>query len=163
MLPGLRSTSTIEQEQTALRTTLRVSGVVDGDLAREPFRVGTPELTVDWSGVRRITSRGVAAVIDAGRLPGPEVAITWTGVSVALVLQLGMVANFAGRARIASFFAPYWCAACHADRVVALETERIAGPRAPAAACPACGGALHFEELESDFFSWLEPQRPQGP
>lgn len=143
------------QPSMAHVTRFALAGVLDAGAPLEAFgTIPRGRLELDLSGVRRVTSFGVRDWIEACRRIPAGVTVVWERVSLPMVAQLGMVANFAGSAHVASFFAPYYCPKCDAD-VPVLLTPEAAPDGAPARSCGTCGTALRFEELESDFFAFL--------
>jgi hypothetical protein len=73
-----------------------------------------------------------------------------------------MVANFAGKGRVFSFYAPYRCDYCDADRRVLLQTDRdheaIKSMKPPERPCQGCGNPEYFDEDPTSFFSFLAAQ-----
>ena len=111
-------------------------------------------LVLDLSGVRRINSIGVREWILSMMTIPPEVAVFWERVSVPMVSQLGMIANFHGHSRIRSFYAPYFCSSCRADQARLLSTSedfRDEAQSPPPQECEHCERVLEFDDVESDY------------
>ena len=133
-------------------TMLSLAGSIDEQADLTPLReVASGALVLDLGGVDRINSVGVREWIRALQAIPEAVTVTWVATSVALVSQLGMIANFHGRSRIRSFYAPYWCAACQAEQRFLLTPADVA-TAAPRFTCPRCAGPLELDELEADYF-----------
>ncbi|MFT7621396.1 MAG: hypothetical protein ACI9WU_000559 [Myxococcota bacterium] len=147
----------IQRTQTEAETVqLSLAGVVDERSDLSPLTAVTSgTLILDLAGVSRINSFGVGRWISAMQELSPDVVVRWDGVSTVMVAQLNMIANFAGPAEIRSFYAPYFCGACDAERAVLLERAGLTQPRAPKEQCPECGGALEFDDLEEDYLGGL--------
>lgn len=137
-------------------TVLHLVGTVDehADLSLLS-RVEATSLVLDLAGVDRINSVGVREWIRAMKAIPDTVRVTWVRVSPAMVSQLSMIANFHGRARIRSFYAPYFCEACGwegqilMDPATDLQRDR---PTAPEHTCPECGAKAALDDLEEDYF-----------
>lgn len=141
-------------------TVVALRGFIDAGAPLSAIGEATgSQLVLDLEGVRRISSFGVSAFMDALRDIPAGTDIVWRRVSVPLMLQVSMIENFNGRAHIESFHAPYFCAACGHEQQSLLDVEAMkAGPapyRAPAVACAECGRPATFDELEADYFAFL--------
>ncbi len=134
--------------------TVTVAGVIDETADLAPLQDATGPLVLDLGGVSRINSVGVREWIRAMQRIPDDVPVTWERVSTALVTQLNMIANFNGHARIASFFAPYYCEACDEESRALLTVDALSGkPEAPARTCADCEGPLVFDDIEEDYLS----------
>ncbi len=131
-----------------------VTGILDEHTDwRELSGLQAASITLDLEGVRRITSYGVQGFMAACRLLPPTTRVQWIRASVPMVLQLGMIANFAGRAVVRTYLAPYWCPSCREERAIELDGG-VALAAAPPALCERCGGRLEFEDASADYFAW---------
>ncbi len=69
------------------------------------------------------------------------------------------VANFLGHGKVTSFYAPYFCPKCKKEANVLLSVEamaRASSAKAPTEKCPTCKGAMEFDDIEEEYFSFLE-------
>lgn len=118
-----------------------------------------PALVIVLRDVTRINSSGVRAWINATKQLSDSFNLIYVECSRAIVDQLNMIANFFSSGSIKSFYAPYYCRGCDAERDMLVEIERHfkAGeePEAPDFQCPKCGKALDFREDESKYFAFL--------
>lgn len=159
-----------------LRVALR--GEIDENADFSELRAtlrGDVELSLE--GITRINSCGVREWVNFVRGLEAVRALSFARCSPPVVLQLNTIYNFRGRARIASFLAPYVCEACHGDEYKLLDVaehfgEQIAhagragDPRraagatdwrahVPAFRCRRCGGIMVFDELPERYLSFL--------
>ena len=146
---------------------LRLEGTIDEqfDGAALLSEVGAGPLLLNLGGIGKISSFGIREWVDfmaqAGRRAS---AIYLIECSPKVIDQLNMVANFAGAARVVSFFAPYRCDYCDDERrrllQVELDRAMIHAARMPDRICESCGNAEYFDEDPLTFFSHLQQQPP---
>ncbi len=118
------------------------------------------DVDLELEGVTRINSCGVREWVNFVRTLDTVKSLRFSRCSPTVVLQLNTIYNFRGRAKVASFLAPYVCEVCHVDEYKLLDVldhfaER--GPRAavPSFRCPRCGGVMMFDELPERYLSFL--------
>lgn len=143
---------------------VRLSGVIDEDnnlmsvlprLTREVVVVGLREVT-------RINSLGVRDWVNwMNALDAAGKRVVLHECSTAVVSQINLVANFAGKSHIESFLSPYFCSTCDADRLRLIQTRRLTGdpPRAPRALCDQCDSLMALDEVEESYFSFIPRTR----
>jgi anti-anti-sigma regulatory factor len=85
-------------------------------------------IAIDLGGVRRFSSAGVREWIHFVRSLPQGTDLSLVGCSPASVTQLNLIDNFRGPARVESFWAPYSCTACGAERQVLLEARAATTP-----------------------------------
>ncbi len=80
-----------------------------------------------------------------------------------VVQQINLVFNFLGsdmaaRATVESVMGPYYCKNCDDQQLVEISTI---GPEVnlPAIRCKICGGAMEFDDVESNYFYFLASGR----
>ena len=111
----------------------------------------------DLAGVSRINSPGVrewiSFITEAGKKTD---RMALERCSIPFVNQLNMISNFRGPARIASFYAPYYCATCAKDdrRLVDLTTDVRAQIEAPLP-CPTCREPMEFDDVIDAYLAFL--------
>jgi anti-anti-sigma regulatory factor len=88
-------------------------------------------IAIDLGGVRRFSSAGVREWIHFVRSLPQGTDLSLVGCSPASVTQLNLIDNFRGPARVESFWAPYSCTACGAERQVLLEARAATSPGLP--------------------------------
>jgi len=122
-------------------------------------------VAIDLGGVRRYSSAGVREWIHFVRSLPSEAELALVGCSTASVTQLNLIDNFRGPARVESFWAPYACPNCSAEREVLLEA-RVCGngspgsspgrvPAPPAVPCLGCGQPMVLNELPQHYLLFL--------
>jgi hypothetical protein len=77
-----------------------------------------------------------------------------------IVSQINMIPNFKGKGIIESVYAAYLCPSCQAESLHLFEQGRNM-PSAPSDSleevfCPKCRSPMEMEELEEEFFAWIE-------
>lgn len=120
-----------------------------------PAMVG--RVAFDLEQVRYMNSLGVRAWCEFLRA-APIQGYEFHACSVPFVLQAAMVVDVVGRGTVASFFAPYHCEACDHQEERLLQSSAVlaANLEPPAFTCPACGGALTFDDLPERYFAFLD-------
>lgn len=77
--------------------------------------------------------------------------------------QINMVANFAGKAKVYSFYGPYRCDYCDIDRLVLFQVDRdaqdIRSARPRDELCESCGREQYFDEDPATFFTFVAGQQ----
>jgi anti-anti-sigma regulatory factor len=101
---------------------------------RELASVLRGRIAIDLGGVRRFSSAGVREWIHFVRSLPQGTDLSLVGCSTASVTQLNLIDNFRGPARVESFWAPYSCTACGAEREVLLEARAATSPGMPSLA-----------------------------
>jgi anti-anti-sigma regulatory factor len=110
--------------------------------------------------VSRINSCGVREWVTFFRDLGRKVkSVTFVGCSPAIVTQLGMIHNFRGPARIASFMAPYACEKCNFEEEKLLSVQEHfsgASRNLPEFKCGRCGQPMIFDDMPDRYLSFLD-------
>jgi hypothetical protein len=70
-----------------------------------------------------------------------------------VVDQINMVAGFAGRGRVVSFYAPMLCESCNheEDHLFYVSDLRKHDGRLPPLPCPHCGTTMQVDDLEEQY------------
>ena len=139
---------------------VELSGELNEDADLDRLRRGLAgQVVLHLAGVRRINSGGVREWVNFIDVLTSTHPVTLTHCSPAVVAQLNMISNFAGRARIASFLAPYSCTRCEREEEHLIDLERHFLDRdlsrMPAVSCMACGAAMDFDEVVDRYLSFL--------
>lgn len=128
---------------------------VDADLT-QLVQPGAKRVIFDLSQVSRIDSLGVREWIRAmDRLPKEQVVI-WERVSPAMCAQVGMISNFVGPGRIASFVLPWWCEDCREDHTTDVEIDTVPPGAIHPCSCPTCGQTMVLDELDEGYIAALK-------
>jgi anti-anti-sigma regulatory factor len=134
----------------------------DGKKLAGTVKGGT--LVLDLAGITKISSFGIREWVDFINAVGQRVEqIVLIECAPKVVDQLNMVANFAGKGRVFSFYAPYRCDYCDTEARVLLQFDRdyeaIKNMKPPERPCASCGNPEYFDEDATSFFSYLAAQQ----
>jgi anti-anti-sigma regulatory factor len=114
-------------------------------------------LRLNLSGISRINSCGVREwmrLIDA--LRASDRAFELEACAVSFVTQMNMISNFAGTARVLSFYGPYLCTACDEERhelFVITDGEAVELPATKP--CSVCRAEMEFDDIPKLYLSFL--------
>jgi hypothetical protein len=134
-----------------------LSGFLDENSVLTPLTTTGGELTVNFKDVSRVNSCGVREWVNI--LPKiPAGTLRYEECPLVVVKQLNAVPDFQGKASVVSFFAPYFCEGCDAEAVRLLTTESVVGEKAPELTCDTCKGALNFDAIAGQYFSFIKRQ-----
>ena len=116
--------------------------------------------TFNFKNVSSINSCGVRAWINFLRDAEGGRKISFEECTPEVVSQINMIPNFKGSASIKSVYAGYFCDACE-NHSLQLFQEGSNLPTdmnidLPDVVCKNCGEIMEMEELEEEFFGWLE-------
>ncbi len=146
-------------------TCLKLIGTIDeqfdGKKLAGSLKAGT--LVLDLGEIAKITSFGIREWVDFINGAGQKAESIYLIECAPKVMdQLNMVQNFAGKGRVFSFYAPYRCDYCDADRRMLLQVDRdyeaIKTMKPPERPCSNCGNPEYFDEDPTSFFSQLAQQ-----
>jgi anti-anti-sigma regulatory factor len=159
--PKLKIDKFAEGAVTCLKFTGTIDEQFDGKKLASTLKGGT--VVLDLKDVIKISSFGIREWVDFINNVGQRVDhIVLVECAPKVVDQLNMVANFAGKGRVFSFYAPYRCDYCDTDSRVLLQVDRdydaIKSMKPPERPCTNCGNAEYFDEDPTSFFSYLAAQ-----
>ena len=128
-----------------------------GDLAE---MIDEPSIAIDLSGVTYINSLGVRDWVSFLRvLAKRDVTLTLERCAEVMVLQMNMIVDARGAAKVASFYAPFACDACGWEGATLVETDEVApmvsAGRAPEIECPDCKQQARFADFVDRYFLFL--------
>jgi anti-anti-sigma regulatory factor len=117
-------------------------------------------LAIDLAGVTYINSLGVRDWVNFLReLAKRDVALTLERCAEVMVLQMNMIVDARGAARVTSFHAPFACDACGWEGSRLVETAEVqpmvAAGRAPETECPDCAQPARFADFVDRYFLFL--------
>jgi hypothetical protein len=120
-------------------------------------------LVLDLADIRKISSFGIREWVDfIGAVDKTTDEIFLLECSPKVVDQLNMVANFASKGKIFSFYAPYRCDYCDSDSRVLMQVDRdwdvIKSMRPTELPCGSCGEPRYFDEDPASYFSYIAAQ-----
>ena len=143
-------------------TALKFSGMIDeqfsGKALAQSLKGGV--LILDLAEINKITSFGIREWVDfitaAGEKHEPVLMVE---LAPKVVDQLNMVANFGGRSRVLSFYAPFRCDYCDDDRRRLVQVDRdweaLKQKKLPEQPCATCGNPEYFDEDPASFFTFM--------
>jgi len=119
-----------------------------------------PKVTFNLRGVSSVNSCGVRAWINFMREVEKDRDVIFEECTPEIVSQINMIPSFKASAKIKSVYAGYACDSCDNQQWKLFEEGR----NLPASAdseieelkCPKCGEVMEMDELEDEFFGWLE-------
>jgi hypothetical protein len=162
-MQGQMTTPSMEWEivPSAAATHVRILGRLDGTgnlvAALAPL-LSDARVIFDASGIRRITSPGVAEWVRfLETLDKRGVSYELERCSLAFVQQLNMISIFKGKGLVRSFYAPYfchWCDESMSKLIVVGDQEEIQIAERPM--CPKCAQVTEFDDVETSFLAFLE-------
>ncbi len=119
------------------------------------------QVVLDLAGIHRINSAGVREWVNFIRDIEPRIEqLSLAKCSPAIVMQMNMIANFRGSARVTSFFAPLVCPACdrEQDEFIEATPEIVADlpERIPDFACAECNTVLELDDIPERYFAFLK-------
>jgi CheY-like chemotaxis protein len=142
------------------RTVVELSGVLRVDSDLSPLAALRSDVWLRLREFRRISSDSVQKWIDFVRAMPSGQMLHLVECPIAFVHQANLITNLLERQEVESFFAPYSCAACGLDeeRLVDVKRDLDGGKKRqpPPMKCSSCGGALAFDELVEQYFSFLD-------
>jgi len=155
----------IEKKETEWET-LYFNGLIDED-AEVPLadlKMKIPSKAIfNLKMIQGINSCGVRAWINFMRDCAKNAqAIIYDECPPEIVNQMNMIPNFKGNAQIRSVYASYTCETCDKLHLVLFkEGEKLPktlgeAKALPKAACPTCHDLMEMEEMEEEFFGWLD-------
>ncbi|MBI4511264.1 MAG: hypothetical protein HY698_16645 [Deltaproteobacteria bacterium] len=146
-------------------TCLKIAGTVDeqfdGKKIASTLKGGI--LVLDLAEIQKISSFGIREWVDfIGKVGQSVDQLFLIECAPKVVDQLNMVANFAGKGRVFSFYAPYRCDYCDTDRRALFQVDRdyeaVKSMKPPENPCPSCGNPEYFDEDPTTFFSYIAAQ-----
>lgn len=119
-----------------------------------------PNVIFNFRKVEYVNSCGVRAWINFLRAAEQGRKVIFEECTPEIVSQINMIPNFRGSAHIKSVYASYACDNCGHHQWHLFEEGRnmpqSSGEELPTPKCEKCGGELEMEELEDEFFAWLD-------
>ncbi|HEX5033010.1 MAG TPA: hypothetical protein VFW62_00900 [bacterium] len=150
----------IERRDESNTSFLTVQGVIDEDADfKAAFSGLKPKVSIDLEGVSFINSCGVREWVRAVQEFLKQAELQLLRCAPRIVEQANYVANFTGPGKIVSFLAPYYCPKCQKERTALLQSADFksgAPSQAPSQKCPTCGSKMDFDDLEEEYFSFLD-------
>jgi len=119
-----------------------------------------PNVIFNFRKVEYVNSCGVRAWINFLREVEKGRKIIFEECTPEIVGQINMIPNFKSTAHIRSVYASYACESCDSQKWVLFEEGRNLPESSDATIetpeCEKCNKAMEMEELEDEFFAWLD-------
>lgn len=132
-----------------------LSGVLDEHSDLTPLNGLSGAVAINFKEVARVNSCGVREWVNLiAKLQ--EAQLSYEECPMVVVKQLNSVPDFQGKAKVTSFFAPYFCEDCDAEEVKLLQSSQISGETAPTLNCEKCSKPLNFDAIPAQYFSFLK-------
>jgi anti-anti-sigma regulatory factor len=152
--------ATVEQRRGGSNV-IKLAGILDerNELSTLVEQVGTGKVLINLAGVERINSSGTRDWVDwLARLEKKGIQPELVACSPAVVAQLNLVKNFAGKSVVKSFQVPYHCSACTRDKLLLVTIAEFGNfpPVAPECACEQCGKLMTFTDETGTYFAFVK-------
>lgn len=118
--------------------------------------VGQAEVEIDLAAIRRINSSGIRNWINFIQPLSSQAQVALLNCPPVVINQLNVISNFSGQASIKSILAPFICENCDIEANIAIALQPGVQPSLPKVICESCGLEMEFDDLEEDYFSFLE-------
>lgn len=119
-----------------------------------------PNVIFNFRKVEYVNSCGVRAWINFLREVQKNRKVIFEECTPEIVSQINMIPNFRGSAHIKSVYASYACDQCDHQKWELFEEGRnlpqSSGAGVPTPKCEKCGSEMEMEELEDEFFAWVD-------
>lgn len=120
----------------------------------------SPKVIINFKNVESVNSCGVRAWITFMRELAKGRSLVFEECTPIIVSQINMIPNFRGNAIIQSVYARYTCQNCGNQQqhlfVRGQNLPTAASDGGGAVACSKCGNQTEMDELEEEFFAWVE-------
>ena len=119
-----------------------------------------PSCVFNLKKITSVNSCGVRAWINFIRDVDENRSIQLEQCTPEIVSQINMIPNFKGKSKIQSVYSSYMCENCDTQKLVLFEEGKnlpiTSEDEIPPVKCPNCEEDMEMEELESEFFGWLD-------
>ena len=119
-----------------------------------------PNCVFNLKNVSSVNSCGVRAWINFIRDVDKDREITLEECTPEIVSQINMIPNFKGASKIHSVYSSYICESCDTQKLVLFEEgknlPKTSEESVEPVSCPNCSEEMEMEEIESEFFGWLD-------
>jgi ABC-type transporter Mla MlaB component len=115
---------------------------------------------INFKQVESVNSCGVRAWITFMREIEKDRSIIFEECTPDIVSQMNMIPNFKGKAVVQSVYASYTCSSCgHSQRTLFEKGKNLPTSAADGGGevkCEKCGKPTEMDEIEEEFFAWVE-------
>jgi len=133
-----------------------LSGFLDENSDLKALEAVTGPCSINFKDVARVNSCGVREWVNLiNKIPKAE--LSYDECPIVVVKQLNAVPDFQGKAKIISFYAPYFCEGCDKEAVTLLQTSQVAANGTPPEMkCPTCTKPMNFDAIPNQYLSFLK-------
>jgi thiol-disulfide isomerase/thioredoxin len=133
-----------------------LSGFLDENSDLKVLESVKGALAINFKDVSRVNSCGVREWVNLiAKIQ--DASISYDECPIVVVKQLNAVPDFQGKAKVISFYAPYFCESCDKEAVTLLKTEQMAANGAPPEMkCPTCTKPMNFDAIPNQYLSFLK-------
>lgn len=150
----------VAKEQQGNALVVRLSGSIEESVNLEELVGQTPgEVIVNCKEITRINSVGVKGWIKYfSSLQAKGVKLTFQECSTAIVEQINLISNFICGGTVESVFVPFACSNCKSELIALFKVADLkAGDlNLPELKCTKCGGKAVFDDIEEEYFAFLD-------
>lgn len=134
------------------------SGSIDEDADFSPLSdLKTTRVLFDFNKIKTINSCGIREWVNFVHAFNETAEIIYVQCPQVIIEQINMVAGFVRPgAVIESFYAPYFCSSCDAEKRILIKTKQVKNSEAPAQCCDVCKSDLEFDALEKQYFFFMQ-------
>ncbi len=155
----MASDVTITIQTVGDKTRVAIGGTVTEEADFSALAALTGNVEINLKGVRRLNSAGIREWVNAIRPLSKRARLLFVECAPPVIGQLNMITGFLGDGEVRSFYAPMLCPRCEANHDQLLD-RAAADDGVPSMPCPACGTAMEFDDVESEYLLFLrEPTR----
>lgn len=140
---------------------MKLTGILDEDNALGALveKVGSGRALINLAGVERINSTGTRDWVNwLARLEAKGAQLELVACSPAVVAQLNLVKNFAGKGTVKSFQVPYYCSTCDVKKSLLVNVADMGGAppyKPPPCYCDKCESPMAFDDMPGAYFAFL--------
>lgn len=140
--------------------TISLSGVINEDAQFDKIQsLNLKKYIFDFDKITLINSCGIRDWIKFLQSLG-SVEIQYENCPQIIIEQINMVHGFiTPNTKITTFYAPYFCDKCDAEKKIKLKASDILMGKAPVETCPNCKDILEFDALEKQYFHFLSQMK----
>ena len=136
---------------------LKLSGIIDEDdeLASLAHHIHGHTVLMDLANIHDVNNCGVRDWVKwREEVQARNVKVVLLECSPAVVAKLNSVSNFNHRGYVKSFYVPYYCQVCAAEKALLVDMEEFRGEgyiKAPTCRCDSCDGVMAFDDMEESY------------
>ncbi len=149
------------EERRGGSNVIKLAGILDehNELSALVEQVSAGKVLINLAGVERINSSGTRDWVDwLASLEKKGIQPELVACSPAVVAQLNLVKNFAGKSVVKSFQVPYHCGGCAREKLLLVSIAEFGNfpPVAPDCACEGCGKPMTFTDETGTYFTFVK-------